>query len=579
MLLMLASLLTAPPIFAASGWQPPNVVVILVDDAGLMDFGGYGGEAATPNIDRLADDGVRFSNYRTSPLCAPSRAMLLTGLDNHLTGVATIPEILLDGQRGQTGYSMHLEPGVETVATRLKRSGYRTYMTGKWHLGSDRGNLPVDHGFDRSFILDASGADNWEQKPYIPYYDHAPWFEDDQPADLPEDFYSSEFIVDRMIDYLDASAAEVERPFLAYLAFQAIHIPIQAPAEFTDRYDGTYDKGWDVLRQERWQRAQALGLIPKDAPLADMHPSSRAWSDLDPETQRLYSRSMAVNAGMLEAMDFHIGRFIDYLTETDQFDNTLFIVTSDNGPEFNDPVNERGMGLWMWQNDYHRDVGRLGEQGSLASIGPEWAQAASTPGSLFKFYASEGGLRVPLIVSGPGVGALGFIDAMSFVTDLTPTILDFAEAPETERKNLTGRSLRGLLDSTTTEVYGPQEAIGMEVSGNSALFKGDYKLVRNTLPHGDGQWRLYYLKEDPGETRDLSQTLPARFEDLQGDYQAYAEQMNVVALPADFNPLTALKANVLAKYRDRYGMMLLAVLLLLAGGVFLFRRRRSTAGV
>lgn len=568
----------------ASEWRPPNVVVILVDDAGLMDFGGYGGEAATPTISRIADDGVRFSNYHTSPLCAPSRAMLLTGLDNHLTGVATIPEVLRDEQRGQSGYAMHLAPGVETVATRLKRAGYRTFMTGKWHLGSGPGDLPVDHGFDRSFILDASGADNWEQKSYIPYYEHAPWFEDGQPADLPEDFYSSEFIVDQMIEYLSAGSGEraTDTPFFAYLAFQAVHIPIQAPREFTDRYDGTYDKGWDVLRQERWQRAQTLGLIVEGAPLAPAHPSFKPWTDLTAEAQQLYSRSMAVNAGMLEAMDYHLGRFVEYLSETDQYDNTLFIIASDNGPEFNDPVNQRGMGLWMWLNGYHHDVARLGEPGSLAFIGPEWAHAAASPGSLFKFYASEGGLRVPLIISGPGVGALGFVDAMSFVTDLTPTILDFAEAPEQERSDLTGRSLRNLLDSTSTTVYGPDEAIGMEVSGNSALFKGGYKLTRNTLPHGDGRWRLYYLEQDPGETRDLAETLPARFESLKADYQAYTELMGVVPLPADFNPMETLTSNVLARYRARYGLMAWLIFALLAGGGLLLvhrlrQRRRASS--
>lgn len=578
--LVLAGGMMSRPL-TASEWQPPNVVVILVDDAGLMDFGGYGGEARTPTIDALADDGVRFSNYHTSPLCAPSRAMLLTGLDSHLTGVATIPEVLVDEQRNQSGYSMHLAPGVETVAARLKRAGYRTYMTGKWHLGSDAGALPVDHGFDRSFILDASGADNWQQKSYIPYYDHAPWFEDGQPAELPEDFYSSEFIVDQMIGYLSDAAADPlpgaqdAPPFFAYLAFQAIHIPIQAPREFTDRYDGTYAQGWDMLRIDRWRRAQALGLVPEGAPLADKHALLRDWADLDAETQRTYSRSMAVNAGMLEAMDYHLGRFIRFLRASGQFDNTLFVITSDNGPEFNDPVSRPGMAFWMWQNGYHHDVARLGERGSLAFIGPEWANAAAAPSSLFKFYASEGGLRVPLIISGPGVAALGFVDAFSFVTDLTPTILDLAETDPEERAGLSGRSLRDLLDSTSVSVYGPQDAVGMEVSGNAALFQGDYKLVRNTLPHGDGSWRLYYLREDPGESRDLARHLPARFEAMQAEYADYAERMGVVSLPPDFNPLAALRANVLSRLLDRITpwLALMAGLVLVGAGFLRWRRR------
>ncbi|MEM8768824.1 MAG: arylsulfatase [Pseudomonadota bacterium] len=573
-MLLLAGLLISAAPAAGAEWRPPNVVVILVDDAGLMDFGAYGGEARTPHIDALADAGVMFSNYHTSPLCAPSRAMLLTGLDNHLTGVATIPEVLIDSQRDQDGYRMALAPGVETVAARLQRAGYRTYMTGKWHLGSGPGDLPVDHGFDRSFALDASGADNWEQKSYMPYYDEAPWFEDGAPADLPEDFYSSAFIVDRMIDYL--RAGDSAQPFFAYLAFQAIHIPIQAPREFIDRYDGVYDGGWDELRKQRWRRAQTLGLIPSGAELGPMHPTLRRWEALSDDEQKLYSRSMAVNAGMLDAMDHHIGRLIAYLREQEAFANTLFVVTSDNGPEFNDPVNASGMGLWMWMNGYHHDLERLGERGSLAFIGPEWASAAASPGSLFKFYASEGGLRVPLIVSGPGVGALGLVGARSFVTDLAPTILDLAEADPTEREGLSGRSLRDVLDSTSLEVYGPEEAVAIEVSGNAALFQGDYKLVRNTLPHGDGQWRLYFLKGDPGETRDMAEALPARFEALKAAYANYAGRVGVIAPPDGFNPLEALRANTLARQRGVSLPLTLAVILLLGlGGALLLWRRRS----
>jgi arylsulfatase/uncharacterized sulfatase len=569
------------PSIGAAEWSPPNIVVVLVDDAGLMDFGGYGGEARTPTIDALADDGVRFSNYHTSPLCAPSRAMLLTGLDNHLTGVATIPEMLLSEQADDPGYAMALAPGVETVATRLKRSGYRTFMTGKWHLGSGPGDLPVDHGFDRSFILDASGADNWEQKSYMPYYDEAPWFEDGEAATLPGDFYSSEFLVDRMIDYLRGSSASEagDRPFFAYLAFQAIHIPIQAPREFTDRYEGVYDAGWDALRSERWRRAKSLGLIPANAPLGDKHPSLRDWDALDAEEQALYSRSMAVNAGMLEAMDFHLGRLVEHLAETGELANTLFVITSDNGPEFNDPVNQTGMGFWMWRNGYHHDIARLGEPGSLAFIGPEWASAAASPSALFKFYAAEGGLRVPLIVSGPGVAALGFVPARSFVTDITPTILDFAEADESERQNLTGRSLRPILDSTGTDVYEALEPVGLEVSGNSALFKDGFKLVRNTPPHGDGRWRLYYLREDPGETRDLSGKLPSRFEEMQRDYAEYEARTGVLPVPDDYDALRTLKANTLAKIYAKYVPWLLLVALLLFGAVGFLVRRKIVSGM
>ena len=258
--------------------QPPNVVIILVDDAALMDLGIYGGEAQTPNIDALAARGAMFTQYRTSPLCSPTRAMLLTGLDNHQTGVATIPEVLPPEHKGQAGYTMALEPGVLTLADRLRTVGYRTLMSGKWHLGETADEMPNSHGFDRSFALAASGADNWDDKSYMPYYKDAPWWEDGVEAALPEDFYSSEFIVDKMIEYLDGT--DQDQPFLAYLPFQAIHIPVQAPAEFIEKYDGVYDAGWGALREARFERAQDLGLVERGVPLADMPSHARKWGAL-----------------------------------------------------------------------------------------------------------------------------------------------------------------------------------------------------------------------------------------------------------------------------------------------------------
>ncbi|HVV34612.1 MAG TPA: arylsulfatase, partial [Vitreimonas sp.] len=468
----------------------PNIVVILVDDAGFSDFSAYGGEARMPNVDALAARGAMFSHYYTSPLCAPSRAMLLTGVDNHRTGVATIPEVLPPSQVGHRGYTMHLEPGVLTVAQRLQSAGYRTFMTGKWHLGHDAGDLPNSHGFDRSFALDASGADNWQDAPYMPYNNYAPWFEDGKPAQLPQDFYSSRFIVDRMIQYLDSDHRQ--GPFFAYLAFQAVHIPVQAPREYTQHYLNTYDSGWDAVREARWQRVQALGLIPQGAPIAPMNARLHPWSSLSTDDRALFSRSMAVYAGMLEAMDANIGRFMDYLRAHNLADNTIFVVTSDNGPEPSDPIRENGFMQWMQIHGYTRQISNLGEIHSYNFIGPEWASAAASPGDLFKFYAGDGGIHVPLIVAGPGV-AQARINARAFVTDIAPTLLDRAgvTAPAPAGSvPMAGASMAALLAGTAQQVRDPNTPVGIEVSGNSALFRGDYKLVRNTPPYGDNRWRL-----------------------------------------------------------------------------------------
>jgi arylsulfatase/uncharacterized sulfatase len=557
--------------------QRPNFVVILVDDAALMDFGAYGGEARTPNIDRLAERGARFTRYHTSPLCAPSRAMLLTGLDSHLTGVATIPEVLPEEQKNQRGYSMQLEPGVTTIATRLRDAGYRTYMTGKWHLGHGPGALPDAHGFDRSFVLDASGADNWEQKPYMPYYPTADWFEDGRPAQLPGDFYSSEFLVDRMIDYLE-SGRDSDAPFFAYVAFQAIHIPVQAPAEFTARYADTYTSGWEALRQSRWEKARALGLAPADAALAPAPDSLRPWDALSADEQALFARSMAVNAGMLEAMDHHIGRLLDYLRATGEFDDTIVLVTSDNGPEPSAPLEARGMSTWMSLNGYTRELANLGEQGSYVYIGPEWAFAAASPGNLFKFYTAEGGIRVPFVMAGPGIEPGRTIDAQSFVTDVTPTLLDYAGV--TTDDPFTGRTLRPVLTGTASSVYGPEDPVGIEVSGNAALFKGDWKLVRNMPPWGPGEWQLFDVARDPGETRDLSTEHPERFAELQRDYAAYADAVGVLEMPAGYEMLRQIGRNSVAQQVAHYRSGAIAGALAFAGLIALtwwltrYRRRR-----
>ena len=548
--------------------QRPNVVVILVDDAGLTDFSPFGGEAQMPTIQTLADRGSKFSNYHTSPLCAPSRAMLLTGIDNHRTGIATIPEVLTENQVGQPGYSMFLEPGVKTLADRLKSVGYSTYMTGKWHLGSRGQDLPNSHGFDRSFALDASGADNWEQKPYMGYYDFAPWYEDGKAADLPEDFYSSKFIVDRMIRYLDRDQPTASRqPFFSYLAFQAIHIPVQAPREITDSYNGVYDQGWHKLRERRQQRAIELGLIPADAPLAEMPADSKDWESLSPQDRALYARAMQVQAAMLESMDSHIGRFIAYLKARGELDNTLFIVTSDNGPEPSNPLAISGMQTWMKFNGYNHRLDNLGEQGSMVAIGPEWASASASPLNMFKFYAAEGGIRVPLIIAGPNIAQQNWQSAMTLVTDITPTVLDYLGMPhqQTDAVAITGRSMMPLLDGSASEIYTADDAIGIEVSGNSALIKGDYKLSRNTPPHGDNIWRLYNLALDPGESQDLRALQPQQFDQLMQDYQDYETAFGVIPPTPSFHYMEQTRRNSIKKLlRNNWpGLALSAVLALL----------------
>jgi arylsulfatase/uncharacterized sulfatase len=568
-------LATATTLKAITPDRPPNFVVLLADDLALMDLGIYGGEARTPHIDALARRGRMFTRYYTSPLCSPSRAMLLTGLDNHRTGVSTIPEVIPNEHIGKKGYSLRFEPGVTTIASRLRQRGYRTYMTGKWHLGHEHGDLPNSHGFDRSFVLDASGADNWEQKSYMPYYADAPWFEDGKPARLPKDFYSSRFLIDRMVDYL--GEGDQQKPFLAYIAFQAIHIPVQAPPEFTRKYRDTYRQGWAAMRKARWERAQANGLIPNGAPLADPPKGLRQWESLTREEQALFARNMAINAGMIEAMDHHIGRLVEHLKRTGQYDNTVFVFTSDNGPEPSNPLaTSRTMQWWLDNNGYSVSADNWGGKGTYAFIGPEFANAAASPGAMFKFYSAEGGLHVPMIMAGPGIAPAAPSAAMTTVSDIAPTLLAMAGGAA-DASAFDGRSLVPLLAGQADAVRTPETATGFEVSGNAALFKGSYKLVRNLKPYGDGVWRLYDIATDPGETRDLSRSDPAKFKEMMAEYRAYAKRNGVLEMPEGYDSTVQIGKNTVRKMAARYWHVLLGagviVIAMLYGAYRLLRRK------
>lgn len=553
---------------------PPNIVIIMADDVGFSDFGAYGSEISTPNIDALAARGAIFSNFHASPVCSPSRAMLMTGMSSYLAGVGNLPETLPPAHREAPAYLGRLADDVVTVASLLQRAGYRTSMTGKWHLGHEPSSLPPAHGFDRSFALDASGADNWEKRSYLPIYSDAPWFEDGEPADLPKDFYSSKFIVDKAIEYLEEG--ESEKPFLAYLAFQAVHIPVQAPREFTEKYEGIYADGWDALRKSRFESVMARGLLPESTVLGPMPEGLRDWDALSEGERAFFAKSMAVNAGMIDAMDFHIGRFIDHLKATGQYENTVFFVLSDNGPEPNDPVSNPGFSQWLWWEGYRRDIETLGEKGSYAFIGPEFASAAASPGSFFKLYAGEGGLRVPFIVAGNGIPARGHVSQFSFITDIAPTILDLAGVSPVATfdgrtvKPMTGRSLLPLLSGASNQHYGAGDAVGLEAAGNAALFRGDHKLVRNMPPYGDGNWYLYNIATDPGETHDLSEERPDLFAEMRAEYDAYAERVGVLEMPEGYAQMKQLTLNLAEEYRTAIILACIAALALLVGFVWLF---------
>ena len=579
-----AAIALATPLGAAAETERarPNILLVLLDDAGFMDFGAYGSDTATPNIDELGQAGVMLSRYYTHPQCGPTRASLLTGQDNHVVGAGSLTEVLTDEMRALPAYSMRWQEDQKTIASRLKAAGYQTFVTGKWGIGDIGANLPHRFGFDRSWVLDSTGSSNYRAKSYLPLYKEVKWFEDGERVSLPEDFYSSRNIVDKMLEYVDE--ADPDRPFFGYLAFQAIHIPVQVPPEYIDKYDGVFDRGWDVMREGRLQKAIELGLVPEGTRLSDAAHNSRSWDELGEEEKAYWSRVMQVNAGMMEAADFHLGRLLDHLQTKGQLDNTIVVVTSDNGPEYNTlgktspPASLAVERAWMAIEGWDVTYQNLGQPGSMGAIGQEWASVSAAPFHLFKFNASEGGLRVPMVVSGPGIETLGFVGGRSQVADIAPTLLDAAGVTFTPDE-FYGRSLMPMLTGQADEVYGEEDSFAFEVSGTAALYRGNWKIAKTPEPFGDGEWNLYDIASDPGETTDVAAQHPVVFQEMLNEYQSYANEVGVFEMAAGDSARKQLTINGIKKFSANYWYVLLALFAALAATLYgMFRMFKLVVG-
>ena len=471
-----------------------------------------------------------------------------------------------------------------TIGELLKAAGYRTYLTGKWHLGSDATRLPHARGYDRAFSLADAGADNFEQRPIEGMYDKANWTENGKPATLPKNYYSSRFVVQRMIDYIDEGRAS-GKPFLASINFLANHIPVQAPDSDIARYSAMYQDGWTALREARAKRAAALGIVPAGVPMVTMS-TTPDWRTLDAEERAAAVRVMRAYAGMATAMDREVGRLVAHLKAAGDYDNTIFVFLSDNGAEPTNPFSSLRNRLFLGMQ-YDLATANIGRRGSFSAIGPGWASAAASPLSGYKFTASEGGLRVPLIIAWPGhadIRAGGISDGLAHVTDILPTLTELAGVSGHGGRwrggavePVTGRSLVPMLKGGAGSVHG-DAPLGYELSGNAALFRGDYKLVRNLAPTGDGAWRLFNLKADPGETRDLAAAEPDRFRTMLADYRAYAKANGVLDMPAGYTADEQINRYAFEHQGKprliRFGLWVGAFVLLLSGLIWALRRRR-----
>jgi len=541
--LVLLAAACMPQVGVAAEYRRPNVLLIVVDDLGFADLGSFGGEIGTPNLDRLAGEGIRFTNFTSASMCSPARAMMLTGVDSHLAGFGNMLEELSPNQKGKPGYEGYLPERVAALPEIMQEAGYRTYMTGKWHLGSGAGHSAADRGFDHSFVLDSGGASHFaDMRPaYAPSPDIKANYQQDGETltRLPDDFeYSTAYYVERMLRYLEEDEGS-EQPFFAYLAFTAPHWPLQAPDAAIAAQRGRYDAGYDELAAARLARQKAMGIVPANAVRAGRSPKETPWRDLGATEQKTEIRAMEIYAAMVAEVDRHTGRLIEYLEQRGELDDTVVLFLSDNGPEGHD-LDE------TWPMEAFPDIRRtidtthdfsyegMGRPGSYVLYGPNWANAGSPAFRLHKGFPTEGGTRVPAFVRYPAVVATpSTSDEFLFVADVTPTILALAgiDPPGDDFRGravlpMTGRSFLPLLAGGTAG--GADRTTSQELLGKRSVRRGDWKLLSMPPPYGTGRWQLFDLAADPGESDDLAAREPDTAAALAAAWAEYARQNGVI---------------------------------------------------
>jgi arylsulfatase A-like enzyme len=540
---MVAALAAPSAAIGADAPRRPNIVIILGDDMGFADMGSFGGEIRTPNLDALAKDGVRFTNFYTHASCSPTRSMLLSGVDTHLNGLGNMDEWTAPNQRGAVGYEGYLSNRVVTLPQLLRGAGYHTYMVGKWHLGKAPDQIPAARGFERDFsLLDGAGS-YWDMTNFTGASPKSVFTEDGRYlTKLPDDYYATKTYTDKLIGYIDANRGD-GKPFFAYVSHQAPHDPYHLPKEWRNRHVGAYDKGWDAVRQERLKRQEELGIMPKGTQLAE-----RMWFIPDPvvlapASRALLGKKMELYAGMMENLDFHVGRLVDHLKKIGEYENTIFIVFGDNGAEGTDlfkmiagsPGSRDYLFAAINWSQTHPNA--WGDPGSYVGYGPMWAQVSMTPFSQYKGWVGEGGIRNALVVSGPNVrrpkGSINTAGLMH-VADLMPTLLEVAGAgyPKThegrELPPLIGKSWNPMLAGQAESPRTAEDYLAWEIFGNRAVRQGDWKIRWEYKPLGKEEWELFNLATDPAERRDLAADRPDKLKALLALWDHYVKANNVI---------------------------------------------------
>ena len=526
-LCLLAAALPAAPVRAQEPARP-NVVVILADDMGYSDIGPYGSEIRTPSLDALAARGIRFQQFYNNAKCSPTRASLLTGIFPHRVGMGDLPAAA-PGRPG--AYQGFLPGNARTLAEALRGAGYRTYMSGKWHLGEVPELWPRTRGFDRYFGL-ISGASSYFQLDagVGPSGGRRMVLEDAAWTPPADGFYATDAFTDYAVDrVVEHRRTDPDRPFFLYLAYTAPHWPLHALPQDVARYAGRYDAGWDSVRAERYERMKRLGLIDERHPFPERPRGVPAWSDVPAAEREDWARRMEVYAAMIDRMDQGIGRVLDALDRTGARENTLVIFVSDNGAS---AENVSGRNL-------HQPGSVIGSRASYLSYLEPWANVSNTPYRLYKNFLHEGGIKTHMIASWPrGISPTGTITPeVGHVVDIMPTVLDLAgvthpaAAGDGSLLTMDGRSLA----ATFSGGRAPRaEPLYWSYGGHFAIREGDWKLAYDSRSK---HIELFDLAADPTERTDLSARHPARVAGLRAKWQAWAERVGareaaaIAALP------------------------------------------------
>ena len=522
----------------------PNIMMILLDDLGYADLGAYGGEVDTPNIDALAQDSAQFTDFYATPLCAPSRAELMTGQVRHQVGLGSMEGLTPPGVPASTpGYEGSLTGEFTGIAEVLGEADYDTYQVGKWHLGDDEGQTPQDLGFEQNFTLHDAGSSYFSDR-------HRLFNRQEDPVDtviyerngepiesVPDDFFVTRSYTDEMIEMIDHDS-DSDRPFFGYLGHIAPHDPLHVEDnDLVEQYRDTYqsDYNYEELREERIQRMAELGLIDSDVDTRWLE-QIPSWDSLTSGQREDMAHRMAVYAAVIHETDEQIGRLVDHLKKIGEYDNTLIVLASDNGPSASTTELYRAVFADEgWHEETYPLLGEresYGEQGSFPSIGIPNAQVASGPFFQAKNTLMEGGTRVPALIKTPssdGDEEHRIVEALAHISDLYPTFADYAGADLESMDNLVGDSAKPLLEGTS-DTIGDNE-IGWEHFGHRAYRAGDWKLNYTPEPMGGtGAYALYNLGDDPGETNDVIADHPEIAEELIDKWEQYADKHGVAVV-------------------------------------------------